>query len=160
MRIKERKHHRSGRGGAVLLATGVMIGLLLVTPAGAHVTSSINHLVKHVKNAILPITSKELGTVSLRTGDVVVPGGAPANGNYDQEFVTVMCQPGEEALSWTGFWAGADIEGGPGGGDDLELLISYVRREATVDQQGFVVGAGNDTATDITFRVQVLCLAK
>ena len=161
MRIKERKHHRSGRGGAVLLTTGLMIGLLLVTPAGAHVTDKINHIVKHVKNAVLPITSKELGDIQLKTAQVVVDGGVGQNAQYDQERVSRFCDAGETAISWSAGW-GFPLEENPDNDiDDLEVSLSEASFVLDQDgNEGFAVYGGNDSGGDLTLVVQVRCLRR
>lgn len=49
MRVGRRKHHKGFRS-AVFLVTGVVIGTLMITPAGAHITDSFTHLFKkHIK---------------------------------------------------------------------------------------------------------------
>lgn len=50
MRVGRRKHHKRGFRSAVFLVTGVVIGTLMITPAGAHITDSFTHLFnKHIK---------------------------------------------------------------------------------------------------------------
>lgn len=160
MRIKERKHHRSGPGGVVLLTTGLMIGLLLVTPAGAHVTDKINHIVKHVRNAVLPITSKELGDIRTESAFVTVDGGVGQNSQYNQEEVSVFCDAGETAISWTAGW-GFGVEGGPGDIDDLEVNLSSAAFLVDADgNEGFRVTGGNDSGSENNLVLQVRCLQR
>ena len=50
MRVGRKKHHKRGFRSAVFLVTGVVIGTLMITPAGAHITDSFTHLFnKHIK---------------------------------------------------------------------------------------------------------------
>ncbi len=171
--------------GAVVLVAGVMIGALLLTPAGADVTSSFKHLWNdHIKPKIAnPGTINDtknpvdwtklkgvpegfadgaddtgtLGTITVRTDTVTVQGGGGENGAYILDSATRACAAGEQAISWSAFWDG-DLNGAAaGGGDDQELTIASVEFDQA--DQEYTVWGGNDSGTNHTLTLQVLCLA-
>jgi hypothetical protein len=103
------------------------------------------------------VTASSFGTITKRTGTVVVPGGGTAeNGNYDTNFKEVLCLNDEMAVAGGVDWVGV------GGTDDQELWLSefYWLYDATTGQpSGLHVTAGNDTGTEVTLMVEVACLA-
>ena len=103
------------------------------------------------------VTASSFGTITKRSGTVVVPGGGTAeNGNYETNFKEVLCFDDEMALAGGVDWVGV------GGTDDQELWLSefYWLYDATTGQpSGLHVTAGNDTGTDTTVMVEVACLA-
>lgn len=103
------------------------------------------------------VTASSFGTITKRSGTVVVPGGGTAeNGNYETNFKEVLCFNDEMALGAGIDWVGVS------GTDDQELWLSefYWLYDATTGQpSGIHVTAGNDTGTDATLMVEVACLA-
>lgn len=103
------------------------------------------------------VTASSFGTITKRSGTVVVPGGGtPENGNYETNFKEVLCFDDEMAVAGGVDWVGA------GGTDGKELWLSefYWLYDATTGQpSGLHVTAGNDTGTDTTVMVEVACLA-
>lgn len=101
------------------------------------------------------VTASSFGTITKRSGTVVVPGGGTAeNGNYETNFKEVLCLDDEMAVAGGVDWAG--------GTADRELWLSefYWLYDATTGQpSGLHVTAGNDTGTDTTVTVEVACLA-
>jgi hypothetical protein len=50
MGIRHRKHHSTRLSSAALVIAGFTIGLLFITPAGAHISDSVDHLFNvHIK---------------------------------------------------------------------------------------------------------------
>lgn len=173
----------SGVRGALLLVAGLLMTFLLLSPATADVTSSFKHLWNdHIKPKIAnpgtinsannPVdwtklkgvpsdfadgTDAGLGTITPRTGTATVQGGAGENGAYILDSVTVACNAGETAISWSAYWDG-DLNGAAaGGGDDQELTIASARFDGST--QGYTVWGGNDSGTAHTLTLQVLCVA-
>jgi len=209
MSVGRGDHHKRGFGFAAFLVTGVVIGTFMITPAGAHISESFNHLWNtHIKpkianpgtinNANNPVdwtklksvpvdfadgvdntggppgpatdvqcagcvTSSDLGTLTVRSASVLIPGGAGGNGDYILDTVQRSCNAGEVAISWSAFWDGVngDLNGAaPGGSDDLELTVASVRFRVDANNlQGYTAWGGNDSGVDHTFTIEVRCLA-
>ena len=92
-----------------------------------------------------------IGTITVRTNSVSVPGGVNQNAIYSTRAVDRNCDSDEKAIAAGTSWSDDT--------DDQELWTSYIK--PTLDGSGRVVGfrarGGNDTASERTFTIHVLC---
>lgn len=101
-----------------------------------------------------------LGTFTVREAQDVVNGGDSQNSAYALEDVVQYCAAGEIAISASAYFDG-DLNGAAqGGSNDQEVWIAGIERIPGVGTDGFRVWGGNDSGTDHTLTVQVLCLAQ
>ncbi len=92
-----------------------------------------------------------IGAVTVRQAGVAVPaGGAPQNGAYDTETVTVSCNANEKAIS-----------AGTGWSDDAVDRELWTQRLTPIITNNAVTGyratGGNDSGNSSTFTLYVLC---
>jgi hypothetical protein len=105
-------------------------------------------------------TGGGLGAITVRQENVQIQGGAGENGSYIVDFVDVFCEPGEIALSGSGYFGGTLNPNGPGGADDLEVTIASIRRvDDGAGNEGYRVWGGNDSGQARNLIAEVACAA-
>ncbi len=178
MRVGRRKHHKRGFRSAVFLVTGVVIGTLMITPAGAHITDSFTHLFnKHIKpilanpgtinDASNPVDWTKLKGVPADFADGVdATGGAPGPATDVQ---CTGCVTSSDLGTLTVRSASVVILGGTGGNGDY--ILDTVERSCNAgeeaiswsafwdgDLNGAAAGGSDDaelTIASVKFRVDV-----
>ena len=91
-----------------------------------------------------------VGPITVRSAGVAVPGGAPQNGAYDTETVTVNCNANEKAISAGTGWSDDAA--------DRELWTQRIQPIVTNNEvTGYRGTGGNDSGNTSTFTLYVLC---
>jgi hypothetical protein len=103
------------------------------------------------------ITAPKLGKLTVRqsAAETVPADAAPGNGLWQARSAEVSCQSGETALGGGVFEVEPEVDGAQAG---LTVYNRYLTN-ATGTPTGIRGRVGNDFPNDITFRVEVLCLA-
>jgi hypothetical protein len=104
------------------------------------------------------VTAPKLGTLTVRLSNAqTVPAdGAPGNGLWQARSTEVSCNPGETALGGGVREVEPEQDGAQAG---LTVYSQRYLTNATGTPTGIRARVGNDFPADITFRVEVLCLA-
>jgi formylglycine-generating enzyme required for sulfatase activity len=83
---------RFGRGRAVaLLAAGVVVGAMMLSPAGAHITERVSHVVRHLKETFYTKAQIDRGATGCRgngSGDAMVKVGSVCIDRYENSIWT------------------------------------------------------------------------
>ena len=92
-----------------------------------------------------------VGPIAVRTAAVTVDGGTAENGGYNSSRVTRLCEGNERAISAGTSWS-TDAAG-------RELMTGEIEPLLNAQNQviGFLAVGLNDSGTDSTFTVHVLC---
>ena len=92
-----------------------------------------------------------IGSITVRTNSISVPGGVAHDGEYETERVSRTCESNERAISGGTSWSddAADRELFTG---ELEPLFN-----ANNQPNGFLAVGGNDSGNSSTITVHVLC---
>ena len=92
-----------------------------------------------------------IGSITVRTNSISVPGGVAHDGQYETERVSRTCESNERAISGGTSWSddAADRELFTG---ELEPLFN-----ANNQPNGFLAVGGNDSGNSSTITVHVLC---
>ncbi|MGZ8593796.1 MAG: hypothetical protein ACXWYC_10915 [Actinomycetota bacterium] len=180
--------HGTRRRAATILLAGAVVGAALAGPTAAIAGSGYGPMWKFVKGKLSkqgtinapknPVdftrlknvpagfadgvddTGGGIGAITERVDNDQVDGGTAHNGKYVLDYVEVFCEPGETAISGNGYFGGTLNPNGPGGDDDLEVMIASVHRtDDGAGNEGYRVWGGNDSGVTRNLIVQVLCLA-
>lgn len=92
-----------------------------------------------------------IGAITVRTASVVVDGGTGENSAFNSSRVTRLCEGNERAISAGTSWS-TDASG-------RELMTGEIEPQLNAQNQvtGFLAVGLNDSGTDSTFTVHVLC---
>jgi len=92
-----------------------------------------------------------IGAITVRTSAVTVDGGTAENAGYNSSRVTRLCEANERAISAGTSWS-TDAVG-------RELMTGEIEPLLNAQNQvtGFLAVGLNDSGTDSTFTVHVLC---
>ena len=171
MRVGRGDHHKRG-SFAVFLVTGVVIGAFMITPAGAHISESFNHLWnKHIKPKIAtpgtinsasnPVDWTKLKGVPDEIADGLDSTGGPPGPATDVQ--CAGCVTSSDLGTLTVRTASVLITGGTGGNGDY--ILDTVQRSCNAGEEaiswsafwngvnGDLNGAGPGGADDLELTV-------